>query len=98
MSLQLPDDANFKAMDKAYYRGLREKHKTKVAIAKASGESRSTVDRKFKGWGWNKEWVEPDESVADPPPAAASSSSPTHSTTTPSTNGQPTRDFLEPAI
>jgi len=102
MTLHLPDNATFKAVVKAYYRYLRTKLKTKAAIVRASGESRATVDRKFKIWHWDKDWVERDESVADQPPAAASSPSPAPSTiTTPEehkANGNPARDFLEPAI
>ena len=102
MILHLPDNANLKAVVKAFYRYLRTLYKTKADIIRASGESRATVDRKFKRWGWHKDWVERDESVADPPSAAASSPSPTPSTTTTpkhhKANGHPSRDFLDPAI
>jgi hypothetical protein len=103
MILHLPDNANLKAVVKAFYRYLRTLYKTKADIVRASGESRATVARKFKSWGWHKDWVERDESVADPPPAAASSPSPAPATdiTTPKqnkANGHPSRDFLDPDI
>jgi hypothetical protein len=101
MSIELPDDGSFKAAEKTYYRALRQKHKTQVAIAKVSGVNRNTIRRKFKGWGWGKDWVEWGESVADPPRAPASSPSPSSSAAPPrphEANGQPSRDFLEPDI
>ena len=97
MRIELADDASYEELEKSYFRDFIQRGYNITKMAEISGQSRSTIHRKFERWGWNRKWVISDPSGA--PPAGTVIPPPPGSAPLPAAPNHPlTNELLEPHL